>query len=794
MRRYTSTWFFFFIFFLSFFFSAHAAKASDTSNSLVGYWKLDETSTGGAGSVADSSGRGNTGSPVGAIGVNNKPQPTSTYPGLISFTDAKSLSFDGTDDYVSTSMTGFNTGTSARSIGGWIKMTNTATVKVPFAYGGCGAGNDTKAFGVYFDASEDLHFWGCGTGDFDTGVVVSTGSWHHIMATYDGTNVRVYVDGTQAGATTARTLGVGSTAMQIGGASLLDSSNYYFNGLIDDVRVYNRALSQAEVTSLASGTHTSSTWLGGTSTNWETASNWSTNAVPDNYTVVTIENGTYKPAFTANVKVAGLTINSNALLDLVSYNFTMNDSGTFSNDGTLQLRNSQTLTNFVNDTNSGTILVNATGDTTGLKTGSSYYDLIINDGLLGYWKMDESSSGAVADSSGYQNHGAPSGSDGPFNNPAPSANIPNTNFTNHYSLDFDGTDDVVTTTLNISSLSAFTLSGWLYPTATGTKLGFFGQNDAIEFGFSDGNHIQCWTSSGGSVTWAFDTGTFPLDQWHHVGCVGNGTTLTLYIDGTAQATGGSATGDYGSSSYNFTLGGTVFDATGNNYYGNIDDVRVYKRALSGTQITALYNGNHPGTSATTLTLDENQDINGRLILSSGTLQANSGGSSYNINIAGNWQNDGGVFTPGSGRVTFDGLNQQITSSNTFFNFNKTVSSADTLTFAAGSTQTITNIMTLGGLSGSALSLRSTQTYAQWKIDPQGIRSVNYLDVRDSNNINSAVIAGISFNVFNSGNNINWTFSPGATYVPEFSDILYEVLIVSLFFFVSKSSIQTKFLN
>ncbi|MBI3320161.1 MAG: hypothetical protein HYZ89_06205 [Candidatus Omnitrophica bacterium] len=89
---------------------------------------------------------------------------------------------------------------------------------------------------------------------------------------------------------------------------------------------------------------------------------------------------------------------------------------------------------------------------------------------------------------------------------------------------------------------------------------------------------------------------------------------------------------------------------------------------------------------------------------------------------------------------------------------KTVASAATLTFPASVTQTITNTLTLQGAVGQLLSLRSSTPGTQWSIDPQGTRTIGYLDVQDSNNVNATAIDATSANSVNSGNNLNWQFS------------------------------------
>jgi len=118
----------------------------------------------------------------------------------------------------------------------------------------------------------------------------------------------------------------------------------------------------------------------------------------------------------------------------------------------------------------------------------------------------------------------------------------------------------------------------------------------------------------------------------------------------------------------------------------------------------------------------------------------------------------GFTMSGTNTVTLDGVNQTLSGSMTFVNFTKTVTVADTLTFLDGSTTvTITSTTTLNGSAGALLSLRSTTTNTQWRIDPQGTDSLTFLDVRDSNNVN-ATAASCSSGCQNAKNNTNWTFT------------------------------------
>jgi beta-lactam-binding protein with PASTA domain len=85
----------------------------------------------------------------------------------------------------------------------------------------------------------------------DRRVAASTGvlplnTWTHLAATYDGANFRYYVNGALVGTTAGGgSINVANGALRIGGNN--SSTGEFFNGLIDEVRVYNRALSQAEI-------------------------------------------------------------------------------------------------------------------------------------------------------------------------------------------------------------------------------------------------------------------------------------------------------------------------------------------------------------------------------------------------------------------------------------------------------------------------------------------------------------------------------------------------------------------
>ena len=75
---------------------------------------------------------------------------------------------------------------------------------------------------------------------------LSTNTWTHVATTYNGSTLRLYINGVQVSSlNTTGNMTVSSDMLRIGGSPSLGSQ--YFAGLIDEVRVYNRALSQAEI-------------------------------------------------------------------------------------------------------------------------------------------------------------------------------------------------------------------------------------------------------------------------------------------------------------------------------------------------------------------------------------------------------------------------------------------------------------------------------------------------------------------------------------------------------------------
>ncbi len=154
----------------------------------------------------------------------------------------------------------------------------------------------------------------------------------------------------------------------------------------------------------------------------------------------------------------------------------------------------------------------------------------------------------------------------------------------------------------LNGLAAFTLEYWVKPanrvadpTAFGNRIGLVGQNDAVEYGFINPNTIQIWSSGGGALDTTY---TFPDNEWHHIATIADGRTIKNYFDGKLVGTGGTTTANYGSSTFNVHIGGGgVYDATGNFFTGQFDEVAIFNRAISAERVAAHYKAGKEGGEA-----------------------------------------------------------------------------------------------------------------------------------------------------------------------------------------------------
>jgi len=193
------------------------------ASSLVGWWKFDE---GSGSTAADSSGQSNDGVITGAVWVAGKSGNAldfnDTGAEVVTIPDSSSLDL-----------------TTQLTFSAWVNM-NTATSYPMIMTKGVyqfALNAETGNLSVVLDTVKT------GFGD-DSNNPVPTSAWALVTATWDGETLIYYVNGVADGSyNVTGTMGQDNSSVLIGRRS----DAYYFDGLIDDVRIYNRALSAVEV-------------------------------------------------------------------------------------------------------------------------------------------------------------------------------------------------------------------------------------------------------------------------------------------------------------------------------------------------------------------------------------------------------------------------------------------------------------------------------------------------------------------------------------------------------------------
>lgn len=221
---------------------------------LVGHWKLDESS--GSPTAADSAGA-NTGT------LTNMDPATDWITGKI----GNALDFDGADDYVN--LGNFHpVGAGDISISGWFTASNADTDKtiiadrntgagVPGFYaavckstaGACQPGLKGK---LYFEIDDGTDYGAA----YWSGAAVDDGSWHHFVASWArGQEPKIYIDGIENSTINNSFADVAGAVSPATNLTMGQRPNNQqrFQGKIDDLRIYNRALGAEDVSQLYNG-------------------------------------------------------------------------------------------------------------------------------------------------------------------------------------------------------------------------------------------------------------------------------------------------------------------------------------------------------------------------------------------------------------------------------------------------------------------------------------------------------------------------------------------------------------
>ena len=520
--------------------------AGPPTTGLIGYWNFDEAS----GNLAhDTSGSGYNGTVNGATWTTGKIN--------------SSLSFNGTTSVITPSIALGAT----FSVSVWVNPSVTA--QSPYErivenqyWTGLFLGTNLSGTGYKFFVNYSTGSTGtCGAqfGCAEGGAITS--GWHLLTGTFDGTTARLYVDTALVASDTFTAPLNTNLPLHIG--EDVSNSGYGWRGAIDEVRLYTRALTAAEISTIYnfSGGGTSDTTPPSVSITAPVA-----NATVSNTITVTA-------TASDNVGVADVQfqldgVNLGAVLTSAPYSISWNT--------TTVANGTHTLTAIAHDTShngaTSTPVTVTVSNTAGPPT----------TGLIGYWNFDEGSGSLAHDTSG-------NGYNGTLNGATWTAGKSNSG------LNFGGFPSVTTTSIPLGG--TFSVSAWVNPAVTGEapyvriaetqySVGLFlgsnitGTKYKFFVNYSLGSTGTCGAqfgcAEGGTITsgWHLVTGTF------------DGTTAKLYVDSTLVASDTFTAPQPTSIPLHI---GEDYTNGGYGWKGTLDEVRLYNRALTAAEVAAIFN-------------------------------------------------------------------------------------------------------------------------------------------------------------------------------------------------------------
>jgi hypothetical protein len=606
--------------------------AANMTNGIVAQWKLDEAS---GTSASDSTGNSHTGTVTG----------TATWAtGVIH----NGFSFNGSTKIQAA---GLINSPSTVSVTAWANLTTADTSGAEIISLG-------DHFGLRLDTGgvSEVFFYNGST--YVTATVAKTYAgtgWHHFAGVFDDTNnsLKLYVDGALASTTsTTNTISYsGLGANTVIGRHGNASTNYDFTGAIDDVRVYNYALSAAEVINIygfvgywklneASGTSAadaSGNSYTGTVTgtaSWVTGMfgngfsfNGSTKiqatglmGSPTNVTLAAWANLTTADTTGSEIISLGdcvrLRLDESSALKAYYYNgsawtsvsYAKTYAGTgwhhfaavFDDDNnTFQLYvdgvqvASAAMSSAISYAGQGANTVigrngNAgTGnDFTGTIDDVRVYNYPLSAsaiaelyGLIGYWKLDETSGTTAADSS-------PMGRSGTVTGTATwSSSIVNNGFS------FNGATKIQVAGL-LNAPKNVSVAAWVNLTTADT-----GGSEVVSLGdhFSlrvdESGAIKVYYYDGSALNSLSVTQTLAGTGWHHLVAEfdDDNNLLKLYVDGKlAGSTAAANSISYAGQGANTVIGQHGNGGTTHDFTGRIDEVRVYNYVISASAVAELY--------------------------------------------------------------------------------------------------------------------------------------------------------------------------------------------------------------
>jgi hypothetical protein len=386
---------------------------------------------------------------------------------------------------------------------------------------------------------------------------LSDGQWHLMTLTFQsGGPVVLYIDGRTETSGTAPTFTFNPNPLRFG--VMTDGFWTPYNGLLDEVQIYNRTLSASEIQSIFNAGAAGQ--LKGVRVQGAPAiTNVSRSAAAIN------EGGTIGVSGAFTDPVAGQTHqlivswgdgSANTTLPLAAGVFTFSTNHQYLEEGNFTIR----------------VTVQAANG------GSDTVTFPVTPAGLVSWWSGEGNANDVAD-----------------NNPGTlNGNVTFTSGKTGKAFNFDGNRGSFVNVPNASSLNSNTgtWSFWLKTTQTSGFVGLVGKHDASSSvnGITmqlDGGHARVEVKSGNQTTLLTGTTTLSDGQWHLMTLTfQSGGPVVLYIDGRTETSGTAPTFTFNATPLRF---GVMLDTFWTPYNGLLDDVQIYNRVLSASEVQAIYN-------------------------------------------------------------------------------------------------------------------------------------------------------------------------------------------------------------
>ncbi|MFB0524015.1 MAG: LamG domain-containing protein, partial [Phycisphaerae bacterium] len=509
---------------------------------LIGWWKFDETEGSNA---HDSSGSGHTGTLLG----NPRWQPARGRVG-------GALEFDGDGDYVNLGKKSDFDITEQITVAAWIKVNRfdkewQAIVSKGDSSWRVQRVRETDSLEF---ACSGLQVPGTQWGGIYGKISVNDGQWHHATGVYDGKKLSLYVDGKlDVSVNAPGKINVNDYPVYIGENA--ERTGRFWNGLIDDVRVYNYALSQEEIEALCRFNASEPRPVEGAVVGPEMK-------VKLNWT----------PGIGASASKVFFGTKSDQLSPLAEVT-----NPAYAGLPALE-----------KDTKYYWRIDNVQAN--GVVVSGDIWSFTTSGKLVGWWKLDESSGTTAHDSSGRGNHGTLIGdtqwvADGLIGGAL------------YFNDSNDTTCRVEIPTEGMSaSAGTIALQAKLSPNPPSTEVFtryFFGHttipyyNNRIQL-YLDQTTMTLDLGLGDSHNRKMNMAPLDVETWYHIALTWNDGTYVVYLDGQKLATGTYT----GLSTINTIAnigndGGELDEA----FDGTIDDVRIYNYALGEGDILALVREN-----------------------------------------------------------------------------------------------------------------------------------------------------------------------------------------------------------